>query len=71
MGCLVLCTCKMVQGFGRYHLESVGLCFWKDDSSFAGGFRFVPVCTAVVAVAGLYFLHRVKVHSYFMTNNYN
>ena len=61
MDCLVLCTCKMVQGFGRCHLESVGLCFGKDGSPFAGGFCFVPVCTAGAGVAGLYFLYRMKV----------
>ena len=42
----VLCTCKMVQGSGRYHLESVGLCFVGDDLPFSGGFCFASVCIA-------------------------
>ena len=61
MGCPALCTYKMVQGSGRYHLESVGLCLVRDDFQFPGGYCFVPVCIAGAAVAGLYFLYREKV----------
>ena len=57
----VLCTCKMVQGSGRYHLESVGLCFVGDDLPFSGGFCFASVCIAGAVVAELYFLYREKV----------
>ena len=62
MDCPVLCLCKMVQGFGRCHLESFELIFQEHDSLFAGGFHFVPVRTAEAVVAGLYFLYRMNVY---------
>ena len=64
MDCPALCTCKMMQGSGRCHLESVGFCFVREDLLFSGEFCCAPVCIAGAAVAELYFLHRVKVDSY-------
>ena len=39
-GCPALYTCKMVQGSGRYHLESVELCFGREDLPFPEGYCF-------------------------------
>ena len=66
MGCPVLCTCKMVQGSGRCHLESVGLCCVQEALSFPGEFCFAPVgfsapvtaCTAGAVVARSHSLWR-------------
>ena len=35
-----LCTCKMVQGSGSFHLETVGLCFVRKALPFPGKFCF-------------------------------
>ena len=51
----------MAQGSGRYHLESVELCFVGDDLPFPGGYCFAGVCIVVPVVAELYFLYREKV----------
>ena len=54
----------MVQGSGRYHLESVELCFVRETLPFPEGYCFAPVgfsapvtaSTAGAAVAGLHSL---------------
>ena len=51
----------MAQGSGRYHLESVELCFVGDDLPFPGGYCFAGVCIVVPVVAELYFLYREKI----------
>ena len=63
MDCPVLCTYKMVQGSGRCHLESVGLCCVQEALPFPGEFCFAPVfsapvtaCTAGAVVAELHSL---------------
>ena len=43
MGFPALCTCKMVQGYGRFHLRNVGLCSVKEALPFPGEFCFAPV----------------------------
>ena len=70
MGCPAQCACTMVQGSGRYHLESVGLRFVREALPFPEGSCFalvrfsVPVtaCIAEAAVAELYSLYIVKIN---------
>lgn len=56
MGFPALCTYKMVQGSGRFHLESVELCFVREDLLFSEELCYTPVCFASAPVAELYLL---------------
>ena len=56
----------MVQGSGKCHLESVGVCFVGDDLQFFVRLSFAPECVVEVAVAVLYFLSRTKINSFML-----